>query len=215
MSRRKRRRQPTADAEAQRGVQPRCIAVTGGIGSGKSTALEVFRRLGAAVQSSDEVVHEVLSQPDVTDQVRRRFGDGVLDASGAVDRAALGAAAFADDGGIAFLESLIHPRVGAARRAWEDAERRRTPPPPLLVCEVPLLFEAGLADQFDAVLVITAPEAIRRERVESRGQGFSARSGRQIPEEEKIRRADRYLVNDGSVADLEAWTAERFEEYSR
>lgn len=147
--------------------------------------------------------------------IRRRFGDGALEASGAVDRVALAALAFADPGGAAFLESLIHPRVAAARLAWERAQRGRTPPPPLLVCEVPLLFEAGLADRFDAVLVVTAPEGVRRERVEARGQDFSARSGRQIPEDVKIRRADRYLVNDGSVADLEAWAAERFEEYAR
>jgi dephospho-CoA kinase len=76
-----------------------------------------------------------------------------------------------------------------------------------------LLYEAGLADAFDAVLVVSASESIRRARVAARGQDFVARSERQMTEDDKIRRADRYLVNDGSISLLEEWVAERFEEY--
>ncbi len=175
--------------------------------------MEAFRRLGAAVLSSDEVVHAIYVEPVVVDAVRRRFGAAALAPDGQVDRVELGALAFADPEGIAFLEHLVHPRVGAARQAWQDAQRRRIPPPPLLVCEVPLLYEADLADTFDGVLVVTASEPIRRARVTARGQDFSARSGRQMTEDEKIARADRYLVNEGSMSQLEEWVAERFEEY--
>src|SRR5206468_2928695 len=94
------------------------------------------------------------------------------------------------------------------------AQRARVPPPPLLVCEVPLLYEAGLEDRFDAVLVVTAPEEVRRRRVTARGQDFSARSARQVPEGVKVARADRYVVNDGTPSDLEAWVAARFAEYA-
>lgn len=194
-------------------VAPRSLGLTGGIGSGKSAALEEFRRLGAAVLSSDEVVHAIYADTVVIDAVCRRFGPAALTADGHVDRTALGALAFAEPDGMAFLEQLVHPRVGAAREAWQDAQRRRSPRPPLLVCEVPLLFEAGLVDAFDAVLVVTASQSIRRDRVTARGQDFSARSGRQMTEDDKIKRADRYLVNDGSMAQLEEWVAERFEEY--
>ncbi len=194
-------------------VTPRSLGLTGGIGSGKSAALEAFRRLGAAVLSSDEVVHAIYEEPAVVDALRRRFGASALTPDGRVDRAALGELAFTDPGGMAFLEQLVHPRVGAARKAWQDDQRRRTPPPPLLVCEVPLLFEADLAGAFDAVLVVTASEEIRRARVAARGQDFSARSGRQMTEDEKISRAARYVVNDGSMSQLEEWVAERFEEY--
>ncbi len=159
------------------------------------------------------MVHAIYAEPAVIDAVRAHFGESALTPGGQVDRAALGELAFADPGGIAFLEPLVHPRVGAAREAWQDTQRRLTPPPPLLVCEVPLLFEAGLAGAFDAVIVVTAPEPIRRARVAARGQEFSARSGRQMTEDEKISRATRYVVNDGSMSQLEEWVAERFEEY--
>jgi dephospho-CoA kinase len=166
------------------------------------------------VLSSDEVVHRIYDDPDVRAAVRARFGETAFGADGRVDRAALSKLGFAQPDGMAFLEGLVHPRVGRARETWEAEQRRLVPPPPLLVCEVPLLFEAGLEDAFDAVLVVSAPVEVRRLRVEARGQDFSARSARQIDEDEKIRRADRYLVNDGSIGDLEEWVAERFAEYT-
>ena len=164
--------------------------------------------------SSDEVVHRIYDDPEVRAAVRARFGEGALGPDGRVDRAALSALAFGQPDGVAFLEGLVHPRVGRAREAWAAEQRRLVTPPPLLVCEVPLLFEAGLQDAFDAVLVVSAPVEVRRARVAARGQDFSARSARQIDEDEKIRRADRYLVNDGSIADLEEWVAKRFAEYT-
>ena len=143
-----------------------------------------------------------------------RFGPGVLDASGVVDRAALGRRAFAEDGGLTFLEGLLHPRIQRRRRDWVAEQRRRRPPPPLLVCEVPLLFEVGAEDAFDAVLVVTAGEAVRRERVERRGQSFGERSARQLTEEEKVARADASFVNEGPEELLEHWAGERFAEYA-
>lgn len=174
----------------------------------------MFARLGAAVMSSDDVVHACYRDPQVVTAVRQRFGPDVLDSEGEVDRPALGALVFGDAEARRFLEQLVHPRIHAFREAWIAAERARTPPPPLLVCEIPLLFEVGIADRFDAVLVVTAPESVRRTRVAARGQDFAARSGQQMPDEEKVRRADRYFVNDGSRADLEEWVADRFEEYA-
>jgi len=193
---------------------PPCIALTGGIGAGKSEALAAFAACGAATLSSDAVVHATYADPEVVAAVRARFGDDVLDREGAVDRAVLGPRAFAEDGGLAFLEALVHPRVGAARRAWIAAERARTRPPSLLVCEVPVLFEAGLAGEFDAVLVVTAPEPLRRARVVARGHDFDQRSGRQLPEADKVARADHAYVNDGDLAGLRAWVADRYGEYS-
>jgi dephospho-CoA kinase len=160
------------------------------------------------------VVHAIYADPEVVAAVRSRFGDEAIDPSGAVDRAVLGPRAFAEEGGLAFLESLVHPRVQAARRAWAAGERARPEPPPLLVCEVPVLFEAGIADQFDAVLVVTAPEPVRRARVVARGQDFDARSARQMPESEKVARADAAFVNDGDLAALRGWVADRYAQYA-
>jgi dephospho-CoA kinase len=83
-----------------------------------------------------------------------------------------------------------------------------------LVCEVPLLFEVGLADHFDAVLVVTAPDDVRRARVAARGQDFASRAAQQMAESEKVRLADRAYVNDGSLEALESWVTDRFREYA-
>jgi dephospho-CoA kinase len=182
-----------------------CIGLTGGIGAGKSAALAAFRTRGAATLSSDEVVHALYRRPDVVARVVERFGTGVLDADGRVDRTALGARAFAEEGGIAHLQGILYPLIGEERERWIAAERSRVPPPPLLVCEVPLLFEAGLRDLFDEVVVVTAPEAVRRARVEARGQVFAQRADLQWSEAAKVAAADRHYVNDGDLEALDAW----------
>lgn len=161
------------------------------------------------------MVHACYMDPAVVGAVAERFGDAVLGADGTVDRAALGRAVFDDRDARRFLEGLIHPAVGAARRAWRTDQSSRVPPPPLLVCEVPLLFEVGLEDQFDAVLVVTAGDDVRRARVEARGQDFDARRGAQVTEADKVARSDHHYVNDGSLAELDAWVAARFAQYAR
>lgn len=197
------------------GGAPALLALTGGIGAGKSTALAALGRLGAATLSSDEVVAGVYRDPAVAGAVRGRFGTEAIAANGGVDRAALATMAFSQPDGIEFLESLIHPHVADARRSWVEDEMRRRPPPPVLVCEVPLLFEVGAERDFDAVLVVTAPEAIRRERVSARGQDFDGRRARQIPEDDKVARGDEVFVNDRTEADLEAWAGQVFAKYSK
>ncbi|MCB0873093.1 MAG: dephospho-CoA kinase [Thermoleophilia bacterium] len=194
---------------------PRCLGLTGGIGAGKSTALAAFAAAGAATQSSDQVVHDLYLDPEVIAAVRERFGDDVLDPDGTVDRRRLGALAFAQEGGVAFLERLLHPRIGPARDRWIAQQRALPAPPPLLVCEVPLLFESGLADGFDAVLVVTAGERLRRRRVQERGQDFDARAARQWSEADKIAAADEVFENDGSLSDLHEWVADVVRRYAR
>lgn len=146
--------------------------------------------------------------------VRERFGDAVLDATGAIDRALLGPRAFVEEGGLAFLERLVHGRVGERRREWIAEQTAAVSPPALLVCEVPVLFEAGIEDEFDAVIVVTASDEVRRARVAARGQDFDQRSARQTPEAEKVARADRAYVNDGGIRELLAWIADRYAEYA-
>jgi dephospho-CoA kinase len=138
----------------------------------------------------------------------------VVGGDGRIDRRVLGRRALAEEDGLAFLEALVYPRVQARREAWMAAALAGEPRPALLVCEVPVLFEAGIEDQFDAVLVVTAPEEIRRARVEARGQDFDALSARQLPEADKVARADRAYSNEGSLEDLRAWVSDRFAEYA-
>jgi len=189
---------------------PACIGLTGGIGSGKSAALQAFHRRGAAVLSADDVVHRLYGDPAVVTAVRERFGDSVMRADGSVDRPALGAAAMAEDGGMAFLEGLLHPRISDARKAWIAEARDGAVPPPLLVCEVPLLFEVGLQDAFDGVLVVTASDDVRRDRVSARGQDFDARAALQWDEDRKVAAANAHYVNDGTEAELDAWVGDMF-----
>lgn len=151
---------------------------------------------------------------EVVQAISSRFGAGVIGPDGSVDRARLGPLAFRDSGGVAFLERLIHPRVGARRRGWIAHQDASSPRPPLLVCEVPVLFEAGIEAEFDVVVVVTASESVRRARVEARGQDFDERQARQMPESEKVARAHHSFVNDGPMSELERWVAERFGEIS-
>lgn len=197
-----------------RRAAPPVLGLTGGIGSGKSEALRAFGRLGAATLSSDDAVHAAYARPEVVERVRARFGDAVIGPDGSVDRAALGPRAFAEEGALAALEAIVHPMVSQAREEWIAVQAAADPPPPLLVCEVPLLYEVGLEGLFDAVLVVTAPDDVRRARVEGRGQDFAARAAHQLPEAEKVARADAHVVNDGDIDVLRAWVADRFAEYA-
>ncbi len=164
--------------------------------------------------SADEVVHALYRDPAIIRRVRERFGPDVLTVGGEVDRRALSGHAFAADDGMAFLEGLLHPRIARARREWIARVAASDPPPPLMVCEVPMLFEAGLADAFDAVVVVTAPEGVRRARVAGRGQDFDLRSRRQQDEDAKVAAADMAFVNDGSPDALDQWVGSVMARYA-
>ncbi len=181
--------------------RPLAVAVTGGIAAGKSETLAAFARHGAAVVSSDEVVHRLYREDeDLRVALRERWGDAVF-AGGEVDRAAVGRIVFADRGELAWLEHELHPRVRQAVDGWVEALRASPDPPPLAVVEIPLLYETGGESRFDRVVVVTAPPETRQER---RGP-FADRESRLIPDEEKLRRADYAYVNDGSLEELDAF----------
>ncbi len=183
------------------------LGLTGGIGAGKSTALKAFERLGCPTLSSDAVVHALYRRPDVRAAVVERFGPGVLGEDGEVARAAVAARVFSDEGDRRFVEELLHPLVSAALERWRG-EQEAAHPGALLVHEVPLLYEAGLASRYDQVVLITAPGDLRRARTPQR---FDERSAAQLPEAEKAALADHVYVNDGSPAELEAWVADLVE----
>jgi dephospho-CoA kinase len=186
------------------------IAITGGIAAGKSEALAASERRGAAVASADAIVHRVyLEDDELKSLLRERWGDGVFDAQGEVDRAAVAAIVFADRGELDWLEGVLHPRVVRAQEQWLAALRARPDPPALVVVEIPLLFETGGEARFDKVVALTAAPEVRAER---RGGGLESRESRLIPDEEKLRRADFAYVNDGSLEALDAFVAGVVEE---
>ena len=176
------------------------IAITGGIGAGKSEALRAFARQGAATISSDEIVHELLrDDEEVLAALRDRWGDRVVAADGA-DRAAIAEIVFADADELAWLEALLHPRVVREYLAWRERQTAD-----VTASEIPLLYETGGEERFDAVVVITAPPEVRAKRARVR---VDERERRLIPDEEKVRRADFAYVNDGGVEELEAFVAD-------
>jgi dephospho-CoA kinase len=174
----------------------RRVALTGGIGAGKSEALKAFASGGAAVCSSDQIVHDLIAHdPDVRAALEERFGT--------TERARIAEIVFADRGELAWLESLLHPRVAAARDEWLSGLDA-----PLAVAEIPLLYETGGERDVDAVVVVTAPEEVRRARKAIAAE----RSGRLIPDDEKVARADFVYVNDGSLEQLDAFVGEVLEQ---
>ncbi len=186
-------------------MPPPLVGLTGAIAAGKSEALAALARLGAATISADSVVHALLREPDVRQALRERFGDSVAP-DGDVDRARLAAAVFADEEALAWLEALLHPRVGERIAAWHAGLADDVP---LAVAEVPLLFETGMEAAFDATVCVVASEEARRERAARRGTGLlEGRAGRQLPQEEKARRATFVVENDGDLAELERRLAE-------
>ncbi len=186
--------------------RPLAVALTGGIAAGKSEALQAFARHGAAVISSDEVVHRLYREDEeLRAALRERWGDRVF-RDGEVDRAEVGRIVFADRDELAWLEAELHPRVRAAMSDWLARQTAE-----VTVSEIPLLFETGGESRFHKVVVITAPAELRAGR---RG-GVAEREERLVPEEEKVRRADFAYVNDGSLAELDAFVAGVLEELSR
>jgi dephospho-CoA kinase len=125
--------------------------------------------------------------------------------AGVVDRAAVAQRAFAADQERRWLEQQIWPLVAARVAEWLEQARAREPSPPAAVVEVPLLFEAGLEGIYDATIAVVAAEDVRAARAAARGhEAVGERDARQLPQEEKARRATYVVRNDGSVEELEA-----------
>jgi dephospho-CoA kinase len=182
---------------------PPFVALTGGIGAGKSTALAALERLGAAVLSTDAVVHELYESAEVRDAVVARFGAEVAP-GGVVDRGELAARAFAVDGDLGWLEGLLWPLVRQRVDVWRQQQMRATPAPRAAVVEVPLLFEGGGEVVYDATIAVIADEPVREARAQARGHRFLAeRDARQLSQKEKAARSTYVVANDGGVDELE------------
>ena len=188
-----------------RGVTLRVFGLTGGIGSGKSAVAQRLRARGLPVVNADELARVAVAPGSVgLARVTDYFGPGVLTAEGELDRAQLGQIVFSDPEARRMLDSMIHPLVRqlAADRFREIGERGE----PLACYEVPLLYEGGQDRTYHPVLVVSAPLALREQRLAQR-DGFNAaqiaaRIAAQMPLEEKVRRADYVLDNAGTVEEL-------------
>jgi dephospho-CoA kinase len=183
-------------------TRPVAVAITGGIGAGKSEALKAFARHGAATVSSDEIVHHLLRRPEVRDAIVARMGHGVVSPAGEVDRGALATVVFNDREALGWLEELLHPLVSAEYLQWREQLAELPDAPRVSVTEVPLLYETGSEARFDKVVVITAPSKLRRARSEV---VMDDREARLIPDAEKVQRANFSFKNTGSLEELDAF----------
>jgi dephospho-CoA kinase len=189
------------------------VAVTGSFASGKSTFVGLLGELGAETASADEIVHDLLSEDEVTiARVAERFGRDVLAGRG-IDRRALGRKVFGDGEALRDLEDILHPLV---RR--ETDRRIATSGADLFVAEIPLLFEGSRSGTFDYTVAIVVPEERRRAWAAQRGvdeAALSAIEQRQLSQEEKARRADVVVQNDGDMDKLREQARELREKVSR
>jgi dephospho-CoA kinase len=173
------------------------------MGSGKSTALAALQRLGAAVLSTDAVVHELYQDARLRDALVARWGPEVAP-GGVVDRSAVAERAFASEQDRAWLEGTLWPKVGERVAAWLSQVRAEPPGPRAAVVEVPLLFEAGIEGLYDATIAVISEEQVRRQRAAERGHALAQeRAARQLSQQEKARRATFVVNNDGTVEDLQ------------
>lgn len=183
------------------------IGLTGGLGSGKSTALAALGRLGAMTLSTDAVVHELYTDDaELRALVVERWGDGVAP-GGVIDRGEVAKHAFADPAERKWLEQQIWPRVAQKVvdfRAAANAARAGGADVPAAVVETPLLFEAGMEQAYDATIAVIADEAVRAERASARGHhAVDERAAAQLTQQEKADRATYVVANSGTVEELE------------
>ena len=187
----------------------RLVGLTGGIGSGKSTVARLLAEHGAIVVDADQVARDVVEPGEpALDEIRDRFGSGVIDPEGRLDRAALATIVFGDDAARRDLEGITHPRIGqrvadriAEARAAEDADGRER----LVVVDHPLLVESGAAAGYETVIVVEAPLEVRvRRLVEARGmdEGDARARVRAQADDATRRAAATHVVDNGG--DLEA-----------
>jgi dephospho-CoA kinase len=186
------------------------LALTGNVASGKSSVARLFADWGATVIDADAIVRD-LQQPrtPIVDRIVARFGPEIVAADGELDRARLRALVLADAGARRDLEAIVHPAVAAERERLIDEARRRGDA--IVVSDIPLLFEVMDPEAFDAVVLVDAPEAIRRERL-LRDRGISSEDAdglfrAQHPAADKRARSDFIIDNDSSRMELRdrAW----------
>jgi dephospho-CoA kinase len=192
------------------GYPPR-IGLTGSVGAGKSSVARRLAARGALVVDADALARRATDDPVVLERVAEALGaDLVVD--GRLDRAATARRIFADPDARRRLEAIVHPWVRAAAAALEAEARAAAEPPPLVVHDVPLLFESGLDAGMDATVVVTAPFATRAARLALRSgwdeAAVRARDAAQLDPAEKARRATYLVRNDGDEAALERAVAE-------
>ncbi len=183
------------------------IGLAGGIGAGKSTVARILADLGCLVVDSDALGREALGDPAIRDTLVGWWGQGILDAQGRIDRAAVARIVFSSPQQRKRIESIVHPWIEARRRVmFEQAAHDHERDTPALVIDAPLLFEAGVDKQCDVVLFVEAGRDTRLARLASSrgwdGEQVSKREESQLALDEKRTRSDIVITNNGDLRAL-------------
>jgi dephospho-CoA kinase len=199
------------------------VGLTGGIACGKSVVGKMLVAEGAHLLEADKLSHELMrAGKPVYEEVVRRFGKGILQSDGEVDRTALAAIVFSDQKRLQELTAIVHPAVIKAQQDWMD-DMGRQDPEAIAIVEAALIYEAGLADHFDRVIVVTCRPEDKVARLAKRtgldlthaAAEVERRSAAQISDEEKERRADHLIDNSGTLEDAREQVRELMGELKR
>lgn len=182
------------------------VGLTGNIGSGKSTVARLLSERGATLIDSDVLARRAVDPgSDALEQITSRWGTAVLNPDGTLDRAVLRQRVFGDDEALEALNAIVHPEIRRLRDRLVSEARARGDR--LVVCDIPLLFEKGMADDFDCLVLVDAPRPVRLERL-VRDRGLRETEAMemiaaQMPAELKRARVDFVIENTGTLAELE------------
>ena len=198
--------------------RPPHIGLTGNIGSGKSTVAKLLVAKGAALIDSDALAREATGDPAILQRIAEALGADLIQ-NGELDRAKTAERVFGDQAALKTLNGIIHPWVREQSELRAQALADGSHPPPLILFDIPLLYENGLETTLDAVIVVDAPIASRIARVRQRS-GLSAaqvraRDAAQLALSEKVSRADFVISNDANLQDLEAQVDDLWESLTR
>ncbi|MBL7852541.1 MAG: dephospho-CoA kinase [Cyclobacteriaceae bacterium] len=177
---------------------PLQVGITGGIGSGKSVVCKIFQHLGIPVYDADSRAKNLMTTDGIlVEQIKKEFGNLAYLPDGGPDRAYLSQQVFGNPERLRALNGLVHPRVALDYANWVDGHGEF----PYLIREAALLYEAGIAPKLGPIIVVIAPEDLRIQRVQARDPHRTVEEirkiiGSQMPDEEKMKRADHILLND-------------------
>ena len=173
------------------------IAITGNIGSGKTTVAHLFKILGVPVFSADVAGHKALLHPEVMTALRSVFGVAVFDENGLPNRKKIGEIVFSDGDKLQRLTEIVHPVIKNEMIQWFEQQPIEIP---YVLCEAAVLFEAGFDTLFDKIITVSAPETLRIQRIENRDKiskhAVLQRMKNQTDENIKISKSDYCIVND-------------------
>jgi dephospho-CoA kinase len=179
------------------------VGLTGNYGMGKSTVLKMFQRLGALTCDADEIAASLLREEMVLKKIRDLFGDRVFHASGSLGKKKVADIIFSDETSRRALENVIHPLIFEKISHLLDQEGRKDR---IAVIETPILFERNYEEHFQRIITVTAERKLALERLENKGiteEEALQRIHSQLPVEEKIRRSDYTISNNGSMEETE------------